>query len=44
LRLRPETDDLVGLSGQPDRQLVAAVKTALRDLLELTEVVYIWVL
>ena len=32
LRLRPETDDLVGLSGQSDRQLVAAVKIALRDL------------
>ena len=32
LRLRPETDDLLVLSADPQRQLLAAVKTALRDL------------
>ena len=32
LRLRPETDDLLGLAADPDRLLVAGVKTALRDL------------
>ena len=32
LRLRSENNDLVGLSRQPERQLVAAVKTALRAL------------
>ena len=32
LKLRPETDDLTSLAGQPDRMLMAAVKTALRDL------------
>jgi transposase len=32
LRLRPETDDLLSLAGEPDRMLMAAVKTALRDL------------
>lgn len=32
LRLRPETDDLLSLQQQPGRQLLAAVKTALRDL------------
>ncbi|MGH8870583.1 MAG: IS110 family transposase [Acidimicrobiia bacterium] len=32
LRLRPETDQLVGLTGDPDRLLLAAAKTALRDL------------
>ncbi len=32
LRLRPETDDLLSLAGEPDRMLMAGVKTALRDL------------
>jgi len=32
LRLRPETDDFLSLSGDPDRLLLAAVKTSLRDL------------
>ena len=32
LRLRPETDDLLVLSADPDRLLMAGVKTALRDL------------
>jgi transposase len=32
LRLRPETDDLLGLANDPDRMLMAGVKTALRDL------------
>jgi len=32
LRLRPESDDLLGLAGDPDRLLMAGVKTALRDL------------
>ncbi len=32
LRLRPETDQLVGLTSDPDRLLLAAAKTALRDL------------
>jgi transposase len=32
LRLRPETDDLIGLAGEPDRMLMPGVKTALRDL------------
>jgi transposase len=32
LRLRPETDDLLSLGGDPERLLMAAVKTALRDL------------
>jgi transposase len=32
LRLRPETDDLLSLASEPDRMLMAAVKTALRDL------------
>jgi transposase len=32
LRLRPETTDLLGLSAEPDRLLMAGVKTALRDL------------
>ena len=32
LRLRPETDDLLSLRGSPDRLLLAAVKTSLRDL------------
>jgi transposase len=32
LRLRPETDDLLSLSAHPDRLLMAAVKTSLRDL------------
>jgi transposase len=30
--LRPETDDLLSLVSQPDRMLMAGVKTALRDL------------
>jgi transposase len=30
--LRPETDDLLSLAGNPDRMLLAGVKTALRDL------------
>ena len=30
--LRPETDDLLTLAGDPDRMLMAGVKTALRDL------------
>jgi transposase len=32
MRLRPETHDLVGLSKDPERLLLAASKTALRDL------------
>lgn len=32
LRLRPETDDLMSLVSEPDRLLMAAVKTSLRDL------------
>ena len=32
LRLRPETDDLLDLSVDPDRLLIAGTKTALRDL------------
>jgi transposase len=32
LRLRPETDDLLSLTGDPARLLLAAVKTSLRDL------------
>jgi transposase len=32
LRLRPETDELIGLSTDPDRMLLAASKLALRDL------------
>jgi transposase len=32
LRLRPETDDLLALTLHPDRLLLAAVKTSLRDL------------
>ena len=32
LRLRPESDDLLGLATDPDRLLMAGVKTALRDL------------
>ncbi|WP_422936549.1 IS110 family transposase [Sinomonas sp. P47F7] len=32
LRLRPESDDLLGLAAAPDRLLLAGVKTALRDL------------
>jgi transposase len=32
LRLRPETDDLLGLSGDPERLLLAAVKSSLRAL------------
>lgn len=32
LGLRPETSDLLSLSGDPDRLLLAAVKTSLRDL------------
>jgi transposase len=32
LRLRPETDDLLSLSDDPARLLLAAVKTSLRDL------------
>lgn len=32
LRLRPETDQLVGLSNDPDRLLLAVAKTSLRDL------------
>jgi len=32
LRLRPETDDLLALTFHPDRLLLAAVKTSLRDL------------
>lgn len=32
LGLRPETADLLSLSGKPDRLLLAAVKTSLRDL------------
>jgi transposase len=30
--LRPETDDLLSLAGNPDRMLMAGIKTALRDL------------
>jgi transposase len=32
LRLRPEADDLLQLAGEPERLLLAGVKTALRDL------------
>ena len=32
LRLRPETDDLIGLAADPGRMLMAGVKLALRDL------------
>jgi len=32
LRLRPETDDLLSLAGDPQRLLTAGIKTALRDL------------
>jgi transposase len=32
LRLRPETEDLLSLAHEPDRLLMAGVKTALRDL------------
>jgi transposase len=32
LRLRPETEDLLALTGEPERLLMASVKTALRDL------------
>ena len=32
VRLRPETDDLLSLSGEPERILTAGTKTALRDL------------
>lgn len=32
LRLRPETEDLLELTNDPDRLLLASVKTALRDL------------
>jgi transposase len=32
LGLRPETSDLLSLSSEPDRLLLAAVKTSLRDL------------
>jgi transposase len=32
LRLRPETEDLLTLTTDPDRQLMAAIKTSLRDL------------
>jgi transposase len=32
LRLRPETEDLLALTGEPERLLIAGVKTALRDL------------
>lgn len=32
LRLRPESDDLLSLATDPDRMLLAGVKTALRDL------------
>jgi len=32
LRLRPETEDFLVLAGDPDRLLLAGVKTALRDL------------
>ncbi len=32
LRLRPETDDFLALTNEPDRLLMAAVKTSLRDL------------
>jgi transposase len=32
LRLRPETEDLMSLSAEPERMLVAGVKTSLRDL------------
>jgi hypothetical protein len=32
LRLRPQTNDFVALSADPDRLLMAGVKTALRDL------------
>lgn len=32
LGLRPETDDLISLAGNPDRMLLAGIKTSLRDL------------
>jgi len=32
LRLRPETEDLLSLAGDPERMLTAGTKTALRDL------------
>lgn len=32
LGLRPETDDLISLAGDPDRMLLAGIKTSLRDL------------
>jgi len=32
LRLRPETEDLLSLAGDPERMLTAGIKTALRDL------------
>ena len=32
LRLRPETEDLITLTTDPDRLLMAAIKTSLRDL------------
>lgn len=32
LRLRPETSDLITLAGDPERLLIAGVKTSLRDL------------
>jgi transposase len=32
LRLRPETDDLIEIVGDPDRMLLASVKSCLRDL------------
>jgi transposase len=32
LRLRPETENLLTLTGEPERLLIASVKTALRDL------------
>lgn len=32
LRLRPESDDLLNLAADPDRLLLAGIKTALRDL------------
>jgi transposase len=32
LRLRPETDELLSLASEPERMLIAGVKTALRDL------------
>ena len=32
LRLRPETDDLLSLTAEPERMLIAGIKTSLRDL------------